>query len=79
MTARWNFADDHLIIAWAETGKMAGFHPEWLTKTALQKVPSYMGTLNMSGRSLFGGASWYAHEPYERALRVNANLSNVVR
>jgi hypothetical protein len=69
MTARWNVADDHLIITWPEIGNMAGFHPEWITKTPPQQVTSDTGTFNMRGLSLFGGANWYAHEPYERALR----------
>ena len=69
MIARWDVKDDHLISRWTEIGSMTGFHPEWITKTPLREGQTHRWAVDLSTRSPFGGANWYAHELWERQSR----------
>ena len=66
MACRWNVTDDHLISRWTDIVSMAGFHPEWMTKIPPCEGQTHDCGVDMSTRSSFGGAKWYAHELRER-------------
>jgi hypothetical protein len=66
MAAHWVVTDDHLMSCWTDTGGMAGFHPEWMPKVSPREGRTRSRGVDMSTRSLFGGAKWYAHELRER-------------
>jgi hypothetical protein len=68
MTARWNITDDHLISRWTDIESMAEFHPEWITTIPPRDGQTHTSSVAMSTGSSFGGAKWYAHELWERAV-----------
>lgn len=76
MAACWSVTDGRLIRYLTDIESMAAYHPEWLAKLPPSEKQTYSAVLDMSRRSSFGGANWYAHELTQRCAISLEESSN---
>ena len=74
MMSSWQTETGHLVCRWSAAGQRVPYHPSWM-QDAKDLQGRYLPSLlpDFTGRSPFGGASWY--QPH-RADRANTPDSN---